>query len=1098
MAITNYERVGKALDLMREGLKPYVERELRTVFGDKWIEEAARDERRLKRESKGQINWDSQALLGAMWDNWTLVFGKKLGNSERNLIAELRTTRNQWAHSEPFTSDDAYRALDSINRLLTAITAEQAVEVQRAKQELQRLNYAEQTRSETRKLATSPTEGQPSAGLKPWREVITPHPDVASGRFQQAEFAADLAQVYRGEAADEYGKPRDFFQRTFMTHGLEQLLVGAVRRLSAGDNSGDPVVELQTNFGGGKTHSMLALYHLFSGVPPSDLAGVETVLKQAGVSAIPRAKRAVLVGTDIGPAESHRKADGTVVKTLWGELAWQLLGKDGYKLVAESDRKGISPGGELRELFKRAAPCLILIDEWLAHARMLYGVSDLPAGSFDANMTFAQTLTEAAKAVPKTLVVASIPASDTEIGGEGGRAALERIKNVFARIQTPWTPATTEEGFEIVRRRLFQPITDPELFRARDTVAKKFREMYRESAKEFPAQCKEGAYEQRIQKAYPIHPELFDRLFGDWSSLDKFQMTRGVLRLMAAVIHTLWERGDASLLILPGTVPIDAPAVLDEVLKYLESSWRPVVGTDVDGPESVPLRMDQENPALARYSASRRVARTVFIGSAPTLNAAGRGLEDIQIKLGCAQPGETVATFGDALRKLREQTTYLYSTDRRYWYDTQQNVTKLARDRAAQENDEAVCEEIRRRLRLQEKERGEFAKVQACVDAAAVAEDRETRLVILDPAHPHSSKTAGSPARVEAQRILESKGTGPRIFKNTVVFLAADRIRMDDLNRAVRDFMAWKSIDDEKTTLNLDANQSAHAEKTRKESDGVVNQRIPEAYQWLIVPGQEKPKDGPLKDIDWSETKVSGQDALAPRAAKKLKGEESLVLDLAGTRLRMELDRIPLWRGNHVPVTQLADDFAQYLYLPRLRGSEVLAEAIRDGLRLMTWAQDSFAYADSFDEAKGRYVGLRAGQLVTVSIVGGGGMLVKSEIAKAQLEAEAQREDQKTEKRKDDEIKRDQDDKKTGGSAEPKLSRRFHGSAQLNAIRISRDAGQIADEVIQHLTKLPGANVEVTIEIHAEIPEGAPESVVRTVSENCRTLKFRSFDFEDS
>ena len=140
MAITNHERVGKALDLMRAGLRPYVERELRTAFGDKWIDEAVKDDRRIKRDGSGQINWDPQALLGAIWDNWTLVFGKKLGNSERNLVAELRTIRNRWAHSEPFTTDDAYRALDSITRLLTAIAAEQAAEVQRMKQELLRLS----------------------------------------------------------------------------------------------------------------------------------------------------------------------------------------------------------------------------------------------------------------------------------------------------------------------------------------------------------------------------------------------------------------------------------------------------------------------------------------------------------------------------------------------------------------------------------------------------------------------------------------------------------------------------------------------------------------------------------------------------------------------------------------------------------------------------------------------------------------------------------------------------------------------------------------------------------------------------------------------
>jgi len=381
-------------------------------------------------------------------------------------------------HSRPTTT---YRALDSIHRLLSAISAEQATEVERSKQDLLRVRFDEQARTETRKLAVTPTEGQPERGLKPWREVITPHPDVASGRFQQAEFAADLGQVYRGEGSNEYKNPRDFFQLTFITHGLEQLLAGAIKRLSGA--GGDPIVELQTNFGGGKTHSMLALYHLFSGTPVKELLGIKTVLKTADVTSLPKTQRAVLVGTELNPAAAHRKPDGTHTNTLWGELAWQLLGKDGYKLVAEADRNGVSPGaGVLRDLFAKASPCLILIDEWIAFLRQLYGVADLPAGSFDANMTFAQALTEAAKASPRTMVVASLPASDIEKGGTAGDEALARIKNTFGRLESPWTPASVEEGFEIVRRRLFQPITEKENFAARDAVARKFSEMYRGNA----------------------------------------------------------------------------------------------------------------------------------------------------------------------------------------------------------------------------------------------------------------------------------------------------------------------------------------------------------------------------------------------------------------------------------------------------------------------------------------------------------------------------------------------------------------------------------------------------------------------------------------
>ena len=146
-----------------------------------------------------------------------------------------------------------------------------------------------------------------------------------------------------------------------------------MQRLSG--SGGDPVVDLQTNFGGGKTHSLLALYHLFAGVPVTDLVGIEPVLEAAGIARPPKAQRAVLVGYELSPGQPRRKADGCVINTLWGELAWQLLGKDGYALVADSDRQGVSPGSEvLRELFTAAAPCLILIDEWVVFARQLYGV----------------------------------------------------------------------------------------------------------------------------------------------------------------------------------------------------------------------------------------------------------------------------------------------------------------------------------------------------------------------------------------------------------------------------------------------------------------------------------------------------------------------------------------------------------------------------------------------------------------------------------------------------------------------------------------------------------------------------------------------------
>ncbi|MFQ3666789.1 MAG: Swt1 family HEPN domain-containing protein, partial [Sphingomonadaceae bacterium] len=678
MAMTNMERVGRALEALKAGLGPFVEREVQSAIqAGRLSPEAVRglaEDPLLK--GKSMAEWDASPLLKLMWDTWNDVFRHTLGFAERSLVSEIREWRNKWAHQKTFSSDDADRALDSIARLLTAVSAPQAEEVGRMKQELRRIIFDEQVRNEKRKVGGSLIEAAASGALKPWREVVTPHADVASGRYQQAEFAADLWQVYLGEGADEYRNPKEFFRRTFLTGSLKGLLVGAVQRLSG--QGGDPVVQLQTNFGGGKTHSMLALYHLFSGVKPSELVGVEEVLDKAGLKDLPTVRRVVLVGNKISPGNPSTKPDGTVVRTLWGELAWQLGGKPAFERIRADDERATNPGDVLRELFNEYGPCLVLIDEWVAYARQLHDQSDLPGGSFETQFTFAQALTESAKLAGRCLLVISLPASDThglphtaaddaEVGGLRGREALERLRNVIGRIESAWRPASAEEGFEIVRRRLFEPLAGPEAFKQRDVTARAFADLYRAQGAEFPPECKGSDYEKRIQAAYPIHPEIFDRLYEDWSTLLKFQRTRGVLRLMAAVIHSLWEKGDRNPLILPSTIPIDDPRVQSELTRYLADNWAPIIEKDVDGPSSLPLKLDGEQPNLGKLHATRRVARTIFLGSAPTAAAAHRGLEDRHIKLGCVMPGESPAVFGDALRRLAATATYLYQDGPRFW-----------------------------------------------------------------------------------------------------------------------------------------------------------------------------------------------------------------------------------------------------------------------------------------------------------------------------------------------------------------------------------------------------------------------------------------------
>jgi len=551
-------------------------------------------------------------------------------------------------------------------------------------------------------------------------------------------------------------------------------------------------------------------------------------------------------------------------------------------------------------------------------------------------------------------------------------------------------------------------------------------------------------------------------------------------------------------------VPIDDPRVQFELTRYLSDNWVPVIEKDVDGPNSLPLRIDGEVPNLGKVHACRRVARTIYLGSAPLTQAAHRGLEDRRVKLGCVMPGESPAVFGDALRRLAGAATYLYQDGPRVWYSTQPTVTKLAEDRAEQfkRDPDRVFAELEHRLREDLRRQGDFARIHPMPHSGAdVPDDLDARLVVIGTDYPYT-KEPGNSAEMAAKAILESRGNSPRLHRNTLVFLAADKARLQDLDEAVRKYVAWDSILSEKEALNLDPHQVRQAETQRKAADGAATARLPETFQWLLVPTQVSPQ----APIEWQALRLTGSDALAVRASKKLRNDELLIPGFAATRLKMELDRVPLWRGDHVSVKQLVQDFAQYLYLPRLADPSVLVDAVREGVGLLTWEHDTFAYADSLDEEGGRYRGLRGGQNVAISSHDTQGMIVKPGVARKQMDEEAAR-------RLGDGGAGigagvpPEGGGQTGvggagrtGPTEPPAAakpRRFHGAVTLDPTRVGRDAGRIAEEVIAHLVGLSGADVTVTLEIQARVPGGVPDSVVRIVTENGRTLKFSNQGFEE-
>jgi predicted AAA+ superfamily ATPase len=1015
-----------------------------------------------------------------------------LGHPERSYVSELLDVRNKLSHNEAFSYDDAERALDTMRRLMEAISAgETATELGKMRDTILRTKFTELQRKEERRKTQRPDISvETVAGLLPWREVVEPHPDVATGQFQQAEFAADLAKVHNGSAPAEYSNPVEFFARTYLTEGLSNLLAGAAKRLSG--TGGDPVVELQTNFGGGKTHSMLALYHMTGGTPGRDLPGLDQLLSDAGLGLPKRVSRAVLVGTSRGPQDVLSVEGGRNIRTTWGELAWQLGGADAFDMIAENDTSGIAPGSNLLEaLFKKCAPSLILIDEWVAYLRQIYRVEGLPSGSFDANLSFVQSLTEAVKASPGTLLVASLPASQIEVGGEGGQEALARLKQTFSRVETSWRPASPEESYEIVRRRLFREIPG-DRFHHRDNTLKQFAKLYRENAGDFPQGCKDEDYRRKLEKAYPIHPELFDQLYTSWGALEKFQRTRGVLRLMAQVIHELWMGNDPSVMIMPGSVAISSARVEPELLHYLDTNWQSIIAGDVDGANSVPYRIDQGAPNLNRYSATRRVARAVFMATAPSSGQENKGLDDKQINLGVVQPGERPAIFGDALRRLANAARFMHSDLGRYWYSESASLNRLAADRASQMEDALVLDEIDNALKVYINglaDRGLFDAVQVAPGSSADVPDEAggVRAVVLGVNHPHTGRD-GSTAYAEARDILMQRGSTPRVYRNMLVFLAAEQRQLDSVQNAQRAAMAWAEIVREKERLNLTQSDSALAEAKLKEATETLKTRMKEAWCYLIYPVQETAH----ADIEWMSSKVAAQDGLLSRASKKLVSDQGIWPELGPDNLNRQLDKY-VWNDRpHLSLRDIWEYLNRYTYLPRVQNRTVLAKAVHTAVSGML--PGPFAYAERHDDASGIYHGLAINGATGVQVViDGESVIVRPDIA------EAHRPKPPTPASPDTQPEGGMSDRPDGspavdsGGSTPRsdpLPTRFLGTVMISPDRPARDIHQIIESIVEQLTTLPGADVSIRLEIDAEVPAGLDRAKVRTLIENANTLGF--------
>ncbi len=1017
--------------------------------------------------------------------------------STLNLITEVR---NRVAH--PSTTD--IEAYDAISRLSNIAEVLGQINAPEEKRKVEAIRDTVLTRAQRPPKRQRPARRRTS-DLKPWREVIKPNDDVTSGDFQKSEFAADLQEVFEGRAKTaEYGETDVFFNQTYITPGLKDLLVNTLRRI--GRKGGAPVVQLKTGFGGGKTHSLIALYHLVTGMnvlqelPLEDKytrlrREITEIMEEAEWDAGTPidAKLSVLVGTYLSTTDSDETAQGDPLNTLWGKMADQLGGQDAYNIVRNAAVDGTAPGGnQLDKLFEHVGPSVILIDELLAYVRNVQGVTQ------ESIYTFLQALTESVNRSTNVTLVATLPESDTQAGGEGGIQVLDTLEEILARIEAVSIPLAVDNAFEVVRRRLFSTIIDET---AQDETCETFRRMYNNARGEYPDGVSDQNYLQRMKSCYPIHPEVFDRLFEDWAVIPGFQKTRGILRMMAVCISRLYQEKDTSPLILPGNLPLDDPALAVEFVRELEKSggnWNPAV-EEVDSHGSRTDQIDQQSQVFKDVGgAARRIARTVFFGSASAHNV--KGLTTRQIHLGVVEPGQGVSTYNDALNRMTGNLYYLYNRDDRYYFHTQENLNKVALDRAGKYTDTDIHDEIVSHLELAI---GRDPNVRICPTSPEPVKDRESlQYVVLHPSVslPSRSKEEDT-AEKTALNILKYSGDDEqhRTFKNTLLFITAKRDDIRELSTHVKDYRAWSSIingDDLHGQLQELTGERLNQATQKLEAAGdAVKAALFRAYRWGLIPYQSDPQKA---DYDFSHTETGTEDGkIMKRFQDKFAEAEAITPKIAPDIFAGRLQQY-IWSSEqykaHIKIDDLWELIAQHVYMPRLKDRNVLETCIKEGV-----AGGVFGCASDHTDDGYRNVRFQE-QMSSIRIDKGTGyVLINSEVARVLKEKaeEAQRKekvdtpDTPGSEETDDGERSSNPDIREDEPPIPPPTGPTH-IVITKALQLEMSFGEemniLQDEIARTLSDA-GGKVTVEIKVTAEKADGFSENTIRAIKDNSKQLE---------
>ncbi len=834
----------KGLGLFLEAFRPFLVSVLMRRGGTDWTSEFAHtlSPQQFENWNEGlRNNTPPEALIDFHHFKYFAIknkdllkadFGKKV-NDLPNWLNEIADVRHKIAHFTEIDEDEAAKAwihMKAIAKLLKMDELE--AEIVKLKENK---TTEQKAKSKKAEAASSPAT---SGVTMPWFRVVTPHLDIRQGRLDESVFAANLAEVALGGGREIYSNPIVFFSKTFFTSGLKSIARTVIKGLNGTEDAENRVMSLQTGFGGGKTHTLISLYHICNwGKKAAESETVAELLSYTGQPEFEKANIAVFTNTTNDPVQG-RPVDGITIRTLWGELAYQLGGKAAYEIIRPNDEARANPKGLFRKVLEQCKPALILIDELADYCVSASAVKVEGSTLSDQTISFMQELTQSVSESNNCVAIITLPASAAEVGNTAqAHQVLTSLEQRVRRVGADTKPVADEEIYEVIRRRLFEDIGDAAHIEA---VASKHLQMYQENWMELPPHVAKSDYKEKIKKSYPFHPELIDVFRIRWASSHTFQRTRGVLRLLAAIVSDLWQRQNsltgANLLIDTGDVNFANLDALSGQLKSLfGNAFDAVIVADVSGSTSNAFKIDENKPQFKQWCLAQAIASTVLLNSFGS-DGANKGVSISDIKLNLLEPeGFNHNSINGALDELEAAAYYLYyaqsGTNRRFWFHTKPNINILINQVKNDIKTPDIEAEILRRIN--EKTRY-IQPFNVLVDPKGdVPEQTKLTLVVLSPQHRADGKNVADNTKKFVEQIATKKGNSERIYRNTMLFLAPSDYGLIQLVVAIKDYLACKKISDDYSSQ-LERDQKEDLRKKIEEASKQAEVALVNAYSSVL------------------------------------------------------------------------------------------------------------------------------------------------------------------------------------------------------------------------------------------------------------------------